>query len=1024
VTVTVGPLALGADLPWVARLAEHGTRPALVTAERTVTYAALRRRVDELAAQLAGPRRLVLAEGRRTPESVVAYLAALAAGHAVLLTAGGAGGPAQRLRAAYDPDVVLGPDGSVDIVRAAPAHPLHPDLGVLLSTSGSTGSAKLVRLSAENLAVNAEQIAGYLDIRDDDCAAMTVPLTYCYGLSVLHTHLARGASVLLTDLSVADERFWRLFDAAGASTFPGVPHTFDLLERSGFAERDLPRLRYVTQAGGRMDPDHVRRWTTLGRERGWDLFVMYGQAEATARMAYLPPHLALEHPGTVGVPVPGGTIEIEDGEIVFRGPNVMLGYAHGPADLALGRTTHALRTGDLGRITPEGLVQVVGRRARFVKVLGHRVDLDSLEQRLRGEGHDVRCAGRDDRVVVAGRGSAAAPAREALRRAVVRACGAPPGVVRVVPVEDHPTLDSGKPDYPAILRLDHVDADLEHDTSVGRLYATLLDRRDIPGDATFVGLGGDSLSYVEVSVRLEELLGHLPDQWHVMPVQELERLRRRRDLPTLQEPAEGPTVTPPVAGKGVSGRAWRTLETSVWLRALAIVLIVGTHADLFSLQGTANALLVLAGHQFARFQLAEPERRARVARIGRATLRVVAPSVVVIAGAHVLLGAYEPHNLVLANWIFGEARLGPAWRFWFLEALVLALAVSAALNAVPAVHRLERRFPFALPVGADRRRVRPLPPAAPAPARPADARLRPRRAPPLPARVDPWPGRDRAPAMAPDVARRRDGRDLLVQPGPRRPHHRRHPPRAVAPGDARARVPRAPDPGARRGVPVHLRPALAGAGRAPGATGHRLPGIARRGCRLLVVLEPPPLPAVAGGGAPGHWQAGSRSDRPRGGPSPRPAVRRPVVTTAAAPGLDSVRVLLGFEALLISRTEQNAHQVPPHLRLRTVHPPRNVMVTDYRIGSRITPNAHSTKKASSRTMTTAATTAAVRPALSPRDAATKPRATPAPARTTGAANENTVQMYEATVNGRPGRVDALDDGLIWDMDMKPPHEGT
>lgn len=163
-----------------------------------------------------------------------------------------------------------------------------------------------------------------------------------------------------------------------------VPHTFELLERSGFAERDLPRLRYVTQAGGRMGPKRVRHWATTGRERGWDLYVMYGQCEATARMAWLPPHLAIEHPDAVGLPVPGASIDIEDGEIVYRGPNVMLGYAEGPGDLALGRTTSELRTGDLGRITEDGLLQVVGRRARFVKVLGHRVDLDGLEQRLRG----------------------------------------------------------------------------------------------------------------------------------------------------------------------------------------------------------------------------------------------------------------------------------------------------------------------------------------------------------------------------------------------------------------------------------------------------------------------------------------------------------------------------------------------------------------------------------------------------------------------------------------------------------------
>ena len=709
-TITAGPLAPGAQLPWVSSLSLHGSSPALVTATGTITYAVLARRVDELAERLAGPRRLVLLEARPTPESVVSYLAALAAGHVVLLAAGGTGGPGARLTAAYDPDILLGPDGWVEIVRSTPAHDLHPDLTLLLSTSGSTGSAKLVRLSADNLAANAEQIAEYLDVREDDCAALTLPLTYCYGLSVLHTHLARGASVLLTELSVVDECFWRLFEQAGATTFPGVPHTFELLERSGFADRDLPRLRYVTQAGGRMEPDRVRRWATLGRERGWDLFVMYGQCEATARMAYLPPHLAVDHPATVGVPVPGGEISLDDGEVVFRGPNVMLGYAHKPADLAVGRTVEVLRTGDLGRLTPDGLLQVVGRRSRFVKVLGHRVALDTLEQRLRAEGHDVRCAGRDGRVVVSGRAVRSAPARETLRRAAVAACGAPPHALRVVQVDEHPTLSSGKPDYPAILRLDDPPPTCREraagdgaaaGTSVARLYAVLLHRSEVGDDATFAGLGGDSLSYVEVSIRLEELLGHLPAGWHITPVGELERLRSAAQSPT-QRTAGGDEGCGAAATGGVVRRgsrlAWRDMESSVWLRALAIVLIVGTHADLFTLQGTANALLVIAGYQLVRFQLSEPDRRARVARIVRATLRIVAPTLAVIAGAHVLGGYYETRNFFLANWIFGEPQLGPPWRFWFIEALVLALVLTAALTAVPAFHRLDRRFPLGTPV--------------------------------------------------------------------------------------------------------------------------------------------------------------------------------------------------------------------------------------------------------------------------------------------------------------------------------------
>ncbi len=718
--MTVTPAAtstrLAAGLPWLASLGEHGDQAALITASGVLSHADLAGRVDDVTERLAGPRRLVLLEGTNTVTTVVTYLAALTAGHVVLLAAAGASGPSEALRAAYDPDIVVGADAAIEVVRAESAHDLHPDLALLLSTSGSTGSAKLVRLSWDNLAANTDQIAEYLGIRPDDCAATTLPLTYCYGLSVLHSHLSRGAAVLLTDLSVVDPCFWTLFREARATTFAAVPHTFEMLERIDFEHLDLPHLRYVTQAGGRMDPDHVRHWAGIGRTHGWDLFVMYGQTEATARMAYLPPQLALEHPTAVGLAVPGGSIEIEDGEIVYRGPNVMLGYAESPADLARGRTVAALHTGDLGRITKAGLLEVTGRKSRFVKVLGHRVDLDTLETRLRAEGVDARCTGRDGCVVVSACGiGGTSTARDALTCKAARACGAPRNAVRVAEVDEHPTLRTGKTDYASILELgDRTSRDRAHrdpldggPTScdpaesqpvdgtpvvgarcgVTQLYAALLHHTEVAPDATFSSLGGDSLSYVEVSIRLEEQLGRLPAGWHLMTVAELDDLL----------PATAPQATCGVVNKRAR-RRWRTMETSVWLRALAIVLIVGTHADLFSLQGTANALLIIAGYQLVRFQFADPSRRQRVRGILRGLTRVVVPSLVVIVTAHLVGGYYETRNLFLANWVFGEAELGPPWRFWFIEALAVALVVTAALVAVPVVSRLEQRHQFGLPL--------------------------------------------------------------------------------------------------------------------------------------------------------------------------------------------------------------------------------------------------------------------------------------------------------------------------------------
>ena len=697
-------VALPTRLPWVEALTRFTGRVALHTPDGTVTYEELRERVESRARDLAGPRRLVQVVGGTTADvdTVVALLAAHTAGHVVLLTP--RGDAAAEVRRAYDPDVVLDA-AATDLRRREPRHDLHPDLAMLLSTSGSTGSPKLVRLSSDNLAANAQQITEALAIRPDDCAAMTLPLTYCYGLSALTTHLSVGASVLLTGASVVDPCFWTAAEAAGVTTIPGVPHTFELLERSGFAERELPeRLRVLTQAGGRMQPDRVRRFAELGRRRGFDLVVMYGQCEATARMATLPADLALTHPDTVGRAVPGAEIVIEDGEVVFRGPNVMLGYAREPADLALGRSVAELRTGDLGELTDEGLLRITGRKARFVKVLGHRLDLDALERRLADAAPGARVAGRDGLIGVAVPGPAAAPALEAVRRAVVRRCRVPRDAVRVVAVDEPPVLANGKPDYAAVLTL--VDGTAGRGSvvpgggsavdAVSAVYADVLDVEVAP-DATFVDLGGDSLSYVEASVRLEELLGRLPDGWHLRSVAELAALVDPRGADSAAS-GDGETSAVPTPRRVQRWLRWPTIETSVWLRAMAIVLIVGTHAGVVTLQGTANALLVIAGYQLARFQLSGTNPRERSRRILGAVGRIAAPTLAVIVVMHLLLGRYEPRNLVLLNWVFGEAALGPPWRFWFIEALIVALLVVAALTRSRLLSRVDRRAPFLWPL--------------------------------------------------------------------------------------------------------------------------------------------------------------------------------------------------------------------------------------------------------------------------------------------------------------------------------------
>jgi len=670
------------------QLAKFGNADAIVLRDRVVSYAQLSEQVAAAAEKLGTARRLVLVAAKNELPPLVHYLAALTAGHPVLLVPGDRNATIDAQVAAYDPDLTYRRrDGrwTLEVRHDEPAHELHPDLAVLLTTSGSTGSPKTVRLSHDNLQANAEAIATSLGITAADRAATTLPISYSYGLSVVHSHLLRGAALVLTDLSVVDSCFWDLFRSARATTLPGVPYTFDLLDRVGFDQMALPHLRCVTQAGGRLAPERVKQYAESGQRRGWDFYVMYGQTEATARMAYLPPDLAASHPTAVGVPVPGGSFSLEPvedgvGELVYTGPNVMLGYAESAADLRLGRTVTCLRTGDLARRCGDGLYEVVGRAGRFAKVFGQRIDLEHVERILSERGLTACCVDTDaGQLLVAVEAEPGEASR--INQHVAAACGLPPHAVQVVAVAALPRVSCGKPDLPAITTLAASAAPANprpahlKPIDLRTLFTDVLGRPDVNDDSTFVSLGGDSLSYVEMSVRLEQALGHLPASWHTQTI---------RDLAT--------------AHRAPARRRPRVLDTSIALRAVAILLIVGSHANLFDLSGGSHVLLGIAGFNVARFCLSAGGRRQRLKHLLTSATRVVVPSVAFIAFAYVVTDNYTAANIALVNSVVGPSGWSPTWHFWFIEALVYLLLAVAALLALPAADRLERRYPFGVPL--------------------------------------------------------------------------------------------------------------------------------------------------------------------------------------------------------------------------------------------------------------------------------------------------------------------------------------
>ncbi len=319
-----------------------------------------------------------------------------------------------------------------------------------------------MRLSRAAVIANARAIADGLGIGPGEIAPTSLPLHYSYGLSVLTSHLVAGATVMLTNDGLLTEAFWTACRAHRVTSLAGVPYSYLMLRRIDLAKVAPPTLTTFTQAGGRLDPALVRQYDGVARARGGRLFVMYGQTEATARIAILPPAELPARAGAVGRAIAGGALSIdvdgraaepgEVGEVVYRGPNVMMGYAEQRADLARGDELGGeLRTGDLGYLDADGTLWITGRSRRIAKVFGLRLNLDELEAlaRAAAPGRDIAAIGDGDRVAVFVVGADAAQA-QIVRQALVARLGIHPTGVIVAPTAALPRLASGKIDYPAL----------------------------------------------------------------------------------------------------------------------------------------------------------------------------------------------------------------------------------------------------------------------------------------------------------------------------------------------------------------------------------------------------------------------------------------------------------------------------------------------------------------------------------------------------------------------------------------------
>jgi long-chain acyl-CoA synthetase len=419
-------------------------------------------------------RGLVFHVATNTTASIVLYLSCLQSGCPVALLEPGRSDRLDRLLQAFHPDALLLPqaaeiagggqvempllDGTYKIslrCGVSRERPLHHSLALLLTTSGSTGSPKLVRLTENNVLANAHSIASYLQVQPDDRSIQSLPMHYSYGLSLVNSHLAAGATIVLTRHSFMRPEFWDAFDRTACTSFAGVPYMYETLDRLEFDPKQHPTMHTMTQAGGGLRRDLIQSFYERTRSADCRFFVMYGQTEATARISYVPFEQLGEKIGSIGIPVPQGHLSLmpqEDSdmkELIYQGPNVMMGYAETAGGLSVGdELGSTLRTGDLATVDTDGFFFLTGRLKRFAKLFGRRISLEDVEKEvethyairaavLDREGQLLVYAASDDEVID--------PA--GIARFVAQQLSVPPKYIRVDKIAEIPMTASGKKDY-------------------------------------------------------------------------------------------------------------------------------------------------------------------------------------------------------------------------------------------------------------------------------------------------------------------------------------------------------------------------------------------------------------------------------------------------------------------------------------------------------------------------------------------------------------------------------------------------
>lgn len=342
-------------------------------------------------------------------------------------------------------------------------YPINDDLAMLLTTSGSTGSPKLVRHKASNLEANAKNVAAFFGWTKDDRAIVDLPMQYTMGLNVINSHLYAGASVLLTEHNLMSPDFWRNIKDQRATNFTGVPFSYEVLFKLRFTRMDLPYLTTFAEGGGKLTAAMFAEIADYASRTGKRFFATYGTTETSARLAFLPAELAKAKIGSIGRGIPGGELFLLDekgqeikekeaeGELGYRGQNVTMGYAFDREDLLLGdEWLGEFHTGDIARRDRDGCYYIIGRKSRFLKLYGLRVSLDRCERLIKDEFQiDCVCTGTDRRMDIY---ITEEQYKDEVQRFICKKTGIIRSAFAVDVLDRIPRNETGKVQYKAIYR--------------------------------------------------------------------------------------------------------------------------------------------------------------------------------------------------------------------------------------------------------------------------------------------------------------------------------------------------------------------------------------------------------------------------------------------------------------------------------------------------------------------------------------------------------------------------------------------